>query len=155
MGTDPAFDPDRGGARSAADAEDVAVYAEHGWYLSQKLFTDDELDDLQAATEKYYAGAARPRAAGAAAAAGLLDARATARCSGTTTTCTTRATTIGRILRKPLLGAVAARPGPGRRDPRVPGHADLQAADPGRAEQPRALALRQALLADLAPPSGC
>jgi hypothetical protein len=36
--------------------EDVAFFAEHGWYLSGKLFTDDEVDELQAATERYYAG---------------------------------------------------------------------------------------------------
>ncbi|MFJ8044007.1 phytanoyl-CoA dioxygenase family protein [Kitasatospora sp. NPDC096147] len=36
--------------------EEVAGYREHGWYLSKKLFTDEELDTLQAATEKYYEG---------------------------------------------------------------------------------------------------
>jgi phytanoyl-CoA dioxygenase PhyH len=36
--------------------EDVAFYAEHGWYLTKKLFTDDEVDELQAATERYYGG---------------------------------------------------------------------------------------------------
>ncbi|HEX2131380.1 MAG TPA: phytanoyl-CoA dioxygenase family protein [Actinophytocola sp.] len=36
--------------------EDVAFYAEHGWYLSQKLFTDAEVDELVAASERYYAG---------------------------------------------------------------------------------------------------
>ncbi|ABP54935.1 phytanoyl-CoA dioxygenase family protein [Salinispora tropica] len=36
--------------------EDVAFYAEHGWYLSKKLFTDDEVDALAAATDRYYAG---------------------------------------------------------------------------------------------------
>jgi ectoine hydroxylase-related dioxygenase (phytanoyl-CoA dioxygenase family) len=35
---------------------DVEFYAEHGWYLSQKLFTDDEVDGLVAASERYYAG---------------------------------------------------------------------------------------------------
>jgi ectoine hydroxylase-related dioxygenase (phytanoyl-CoA dioxygenase family) len=35
---------------------DVESYAEHGWYLSQKLFTDDEVDELVAASERYYAG---------------------------------------------------------------------------------------------------
>ncbi|GGV23351.1 hypothetical protein GCM10010495_43580 [Kitasatospora herbaricolor] len=38
------------------DAEDVAFYAEHGWYLSKKLFTDEEVDRLAAASEDYYAG---------------------------------------------------------------------------------------------------
>ena len=36
--------------------EDVAAFAEHGWYLSKKLFTDAEVDDLLSATERYYAG---------------------------------------------------------------------------------------------------
>jgi hypothetical protein len=37
-------------------ARDVEFYAEHGWYLSQKLFTDSEVDELVAASERYYAG---------------------------------------------------------------------------------------------------
>jgi hypothetical protein len=37
--------------------EDVASYAERGWYMSKKLFTDDEIDELVAASERYYAGA--------------------------------------------------------------------------------------------------
>ena len=36
--------------------DDVGFYAEHGWYLSQKLFTDDEVDELVAASLRYYAG---------------------------------------------------------------------------------------------------
>ena len=36
--------------------EESAFYAEHGWYLSRRLFTDAELDALQEATEKYYEG---------------------------------------------------------------------------------------------------
>jgi Phytanoyl-CoA dioxygenase (PhyH) len=36
--------------------EDVRFYAEHGWYLSKKLLSDDEVDELQAATDRYYAG---------------------------------------------------------------------------------------------------
>ncbi|MFE2347844.1 phytanoyl-CoA dioxygenase family protein [Kitasatospora cineracea] len=38
-------------------AADVAFYAEHGWYLAPKLFTDAEVDALAAAAEEYYAGA--------------------------------------------------------------------------------------------------
>ncbi|MEU6077688.1 phytanoyl-CoA dioxygenase family protein [Micromonospora sp. NPDC047074] len=37
-------------------AEDVEFYAAHGWYLSRKLFTDDEVDALAAAADRYYAG---------------------------------------------------------------------------------------------------
>jgi hypothetical protein len=36
--------------------EDVAFYAEHGWYLSKKLFTDAEVDELESASERFYAG---------------------------------------------------------------------------------------------------
>lgn len=35
---------------------DVEFFAEHGWYLSEKLFSDGEIDDLLSATERYYAG---------------------------------------------------------------------------------------------------
>jgi hypothetical protein len=37
-------------------ADDVRAYAEHGWYLSKKLLTDDEADALRAASERFYAG---------------------------------------------------------------------------------------------------
>jgi len=35
---------------------DVASYAEHGWYLSKKLFTDEETARLREASERFYAG---------------------------------------------------------------------------------------------------
>ena len=35
---------------------DVEFYAKHGWYLTKKLFTDDEVDELVEASERYYAG---------------------------------------------------------------------------------------------------
>ncbi len=38
-----------------SDAE-VASYAEHGWYLSKKLLTDGEVDALIEASERIYAG---------------------------------------------------------------------------------------------------
>lgn len=38
------------------DDADVAFYAEHGWYLTKKLFDDSEVDALVAASERYYAG---------------------------------------------------------------------------------------------------
>ncbi|HUJ05317.1 MAG TPA: phytanoyl-CoA dioxygenase family protein [Streptosporangiaceae bacterium] len=37
-------------------ASDVEFYAEHGWYLSKKLYTDEEVDELVAASDRYYAG---------------------------------------------------------------------------------------------------
>ena len=36
--------------------DDVEFYAEHGWYLSKKLFTDSEVAELAAASLRYYAG---------------------------------------------------------------------------------------------------
>jgi ectoine hydroxylase-related dioxygenase (phytanoyl-CoA dioxygenase family) len=36
--------------------DEVLGYAEHGWYLSKKLLTDDEVDTLLAASERFYAG---------------------------------------------------------------------------------------------------
>jgi hypothetical protein len=36
--------------------DEVLHYAKHGWYLTKKLFTDDEVDTLVAETEHFYAG---------------------------------------------------------------------------------------------------
>ena len=36
--------------------DDVLCYAEHGWFLTQKLFSDDEIDAIVAETERFYAG---------------------------------------------------------------------------------------------------
>lgn len=36
--------------------EDVRLYSERGWYLSEKLLTDAEVDTLTDASERYYAG---------------------------------------------------------------------------------------------------
>ncbi len=36
---------------------DVQFYAEHGWYLTGKVFSDDEIDALTAASDAYYQGA--------------------------------------------------------------------------------------------------
>ena len=89
---------------------------------------------------------ARPRRCRCARRSWPTGSRPRATCSGTTTTSTTRRRPGRELLRKPLIGAVAAAAGPGRRDPGVPVDADLQAADRRRAEQHRAVALRQALL---------
>jgi hypothetical protein len=35
---------------------DVEFFAQHGWYLSKKLLTDDEVGELAAASERYYGG---------------------------------------------------------------------------------------------------
>jgi hypothetical protein len=36
--------------------DEVREYAERGWYLSRKVLTDAEVDELLAATERFYAG---------------------------------------------------------------------------------------------------
>lgn len=36
--------------------EDVRSYQERGWFLSGRIFADDEIDALYEATERYYAG---------------------------------------------------------------------------------------------------
>jgi hypothetical protein len=87
---------------------DVAFYAEHGWYLSQKLFTDEETALLRSASEEFYAGA-RSR---------TLPARPPRLAYWTPEKGAVQrhndyihyeSDEIARVLRKPLLGAVAAR----------------------------------------------
>jgi len=51
---------------------DVEFYAEHGWYLTKKLFTDGEVDELVAASERLLRRRARPPATAAASEAGVL-----------------------------------------------------------------------------------
>lgn len=53
--TEPAL-TDEERALLPSDA-DVEWYAEHGWYLSKKLLSDTEVDQLIAASDAYYAGA--------------------------------------------------------------------------------------------------
>ncbi|MEI7032131.1 phytanoyl-CoA dioxygenase family protein [Streptomyces pratensis] len=88
--------------------EDVTFYAEHGWYLSKKLFTDEEVDLLESASERFYAGhrdrtlpARPPKLAYWEPADGDVQRH--------NDYIHYEDDTIGRILRKPLLGAVAAR----------------------------------------------
>lgn len=88
--------------------DDVEHYAQHGWYLSQKLFTDDEVDELVAASERYYAGERSrtlplrpPRLAYWEPGMGDVQRH--------NDYIVYESDAIARILRKPLLGAVAAR----------------------------------------------
>lgn len=88
--------------------EDVAFYAEHGWYLSKKLFTDEEIDLLESASEDFYAGhrdrtlpVRPPKLAYWEPGHGAVQRH--------NDYIHYEDDTIGRILRKPLLGAVAAR----------------------------------------------
>ena len=88
--------------------DDVRWYAEHGWYLTRKLLTDDQVDTLTAASERYYAGH-RDR---------TLAARPPNLAYWTPEQGPVQRhndyvhyedDTIGAILRSPLIGAVAAR----------------------------------------------
>lgn len=88
--------------------DDVAQYRRDGWYLSRKLFTDAEVDELVEASERYYAGH-RDR---------TLPVRPPKLASWTPADGPVQrhndyihheSDAIGRILRKPLIGAVAAR----------------------------------------------
>jgi hypothetical protein len=89
-------------------AEDVAFYAEHGWYLTRKLLTDDEVDTLVAASERFYAGERDrtlplrpPRLAYWEPRHGPVQRH--------NDYIHYESDPIGRILRKPLIAAVAAR----------------------------------------------
>lgn len=89
------------------DAE-VEHYAAHGWYLSRKLFTDDEIDTLVSASERFYAGerdrtlpTRPPRLAYWEPAKGPVQRH--------NDYIHYESDAIGAVLRKPLLGAVAAR----------------------------------------------
>ncbi len=88
--------------------EDVRFYAEHGWYLTKKLFTDDEVDELVAASERYYAGersrrlpARPPRLAYWEPAQGNVQRH--------NDYVHYESDALAKLLRKPLIGAVAAR----------------------------------------------
>ncbi|MFB7123251.1 4-hydroxyphenylpyruvate dioxygenase [Kitasatospora sp. NPDC056273] len=87
--------------------DEVAHYREHGWYLSRRLFSDEELDTLQAATEAYYAGhrdrelpVRPPRLASWRPEDGPVQRH--------NDYVHYESDAIGAILRKPLVGAVAA-----------------------------------------------
>ncbi|WP_194896241.1 phytanoyl-CoA dioxygenase family protein [Catenulispora pinisilvae] len=87
---------------------EVASYLQRGWYLSRKLFSDDEIDALVEASERFYSGQrdrelpARPRR--------LADWRpADGDVQRHNDYVHYLSDDIGRILNKPIIGAVAAR----------------------------------------------
>lgn len=88
--------------------DDVAFYARHGWYLSKKLFTDEEVELLESASERFYAGhrdrtlpVRPPKLAYWEPGRGDVQRH--------NDYIHYEDDTIGGILRKPLIGAVAAR----------------------------------------------
>jgi hypothetical protein len=88
--------------------DDVRAYAERGWYLSGKLLSDAEIDELLAASEEFYGGRRDrtlplrpPRLAYWEPGQGPVQRH--------NDYIHYESDAIGRILRKPLIGAVAAR----------------------------------------------
>lgn len=86
---------------------DVRWYEEHGWYLSKKLLTDAEADALTAASERFYAGhrdrtlpVRPPNLAYWEPSHGLVQRH--------NDYIAYESEEIGRILSKPVIGAVAA-----------------------------------------------
>ncbi|OLB80381.1 MAG: phytanoyl-CoA dioxygenase [Actinobacteria bacterium 13_2_20CM_2_71_6] len=88
--------------------DDVEAYARQGWFLTGKLFTDDEIDELVVASERFYAGE-RDR---------VLPSRPRRLAYWTPADGPVQrhndyvhyeSAAIARILAKPLVGAVAAR----------------------------------------------
>jgi hypothetical protein len=88
--------------------DDVRFYAEHGWYLSRKLFTDTEIDALVAASERFYAGK-RSRGLPSRPARLAYWEPAQGPIQRHNDYVHYESDDIACILRKPLLGAVAAR----------------------------------------------
>ncbi|WP_225848892.1 phytanoyl-CoA dioxygenase family protein [Streptomyces sp. HPF1205] len=90
------------------DDDEVAFYAEHGWYLTKKLLTDAEVDALTAASDRYYAGERSrtlpvrpPRLAAWQPSDGPVQRH--------NDYVHYESDPIAQVLRKPLIGAVAAR----------------------------------------------
>jgi hypothetical protein len=88
--------------------EDVKAYAEQGWFLTGKIFSDDEIDELVEAVDRYYGGERSrllpvrpPRLAYWEPSHGPVQRH--------NDYVHYESDPIARILRKPLLGAVAAR----------------------------------------------
>jgi hypothetical protein len=88
--------------------EDVAAYAAHGWYLSRKLLTDAEVDTLVSASEAFYAGA-RSRTIPRRPANLSYWEPANGAVQRHNDYIHYESDEIGAIMRKPILGAVAAR----------------------------------------------
>jgi len=88
--------------------EDVEFYVEHGWYLSKKLLTDAEVDELVEASERFYAGG-RDRALPVQPAKLAYWEPSHGPVQRHNDYIHYESDAIGRILRKPIIGAVAAR----------------------------------------------
>jgi ectoine hydroxylase-related dioxygenase (phytanoyl-CoA dioxygenase family) len=108
MNSTDEFALDEAAAALLPSDDDVQGYAEHGWYLSKKLLADEEVDALQAAGERFYAGhrdralpVRPPNLAYWEPGHGAVQRH--------NDYIHYESREIGRILSKPLIGAVAAR----------------------------------------------
>ncbi|HET6212448.1 MAG TPA: phytanoyl-CoA dioxygenase family protein [Micromonosporaceae bacterium] len=88
--------------------EDVQAYQRRGWYLTKKLLTDDEVDELVAASERFYAGERHRDLPGRPAKLAYWD-PSLGPVQRHNDYIHYESEPIARILRKPLIGAVAAR----------------------------------------------
>jgi hypothetical protein len=88
--------------------EDVAWYDNHGWYLSKQLLTDEEVDRLVAASEAFYAGARGRRLPHRPSTLAYWE-PADGEVQRHNDYVHYESDEIAAILRKPLIGAVAAR----------------------------------------------
>jgi phytanoyl-CoA dioxygenase PhyH len=88
--------------------EDVAWYQTHGWYLSKQLLTDGEVDRLVEASEAFYAGARSRRLPHRPPTLAYWEPSAGA-VSRHNDYIHYESDEIAAILRKPIIGAVAAR----------------------------------------------
>lgn len=88
--------------------DDVQFYAEHGWYLSKKLFTDAEIEQLEEASERFYGGHRDRTLPGRPPRLAYWTPEKGAKLRHNDYI-HYESDAIGDILRKPLLGAVAAR----------------------------------------------
>jgi ectoine hydroxylase-related dioxygenase (phytanoyl-CoA dioxygenase family) len=88
--------------------DDVRFYAEHGWYLSGKLFSDEEIDALVAASDDYYDGARDHRLPSRPAKLAYWQPEH-GQVQRHNDYVHYESDSIAKILRKPLVGAVAAR----------------------------------------------
>jgi ectoine hydroxylase-related dioxygenase (phytanoyl-CoA dioxygenase family) len=88
--------------------EDVEFYATHGWYLTKKLLTDAEADQLTAASEAFYAGARSRRLPLRPSTLAYWE-PADGAVQRHNDYIHYESDEIAAVLRKPLIGAVAAR----------------------------------------------
>lgn len=89
-------------------ADDISHFAAHGWYLSRKLLDDDEVEALLAASERFYRGE-RDRTLPVRPANLAYWEPAHGPVQRHNDYIHYESAEIGKILRKPLIGAVAAR----------------------------------------------